>query len=174
MNPLFDGMKAPLASEAVKAPEHAKEVSLQALLKDIDDVSLDFLRKCLVIDGSKRANTSDLLNHPFFDKEFLDGFEAKLQKMQEADVQEEKMLMQTKLYTKDGEEELDPELLYIQSEKEDSNRDEDEEENEDDEEDFEEDEGDSSLQDSSSGIGTREKASNCIQTEDLVRRRRSY
>lgn len=28
MNPLFDGMKAPLASEAVKAPEHAKEVSL--------------------------------------------------------------------------------------------------------------------------------------------------
>ena len=166
MNPLFDGMKAPLASEAVKAPEHAKEVSLQALLKDIDDVSLDFLRKCLVIDGSKRANTSDLLNHPFFDKEFLDGFEAKLQKMQEADVQAAP--------TADGEEELDPELLYIQSEKEDSNRDEDEEENEDDEEDFEEDEGESSLQDSSSGIGTREKASNCIQTEDLVRRRRSY
>jgi len=28
MNPLFDGMKAPLASEAVKYPEHTKEVSL--------------------------------------------------------------------------------------------------------------------------------------------------
>lgn len=54
-------MKAPLASEAVKAPEHAKEVSLVALLKDIDELSLDFIRQCLVIDGNARCKTKDLL-----------------------------------------------------------------------------------------------------------------
>jgi serine/threonine protein kinase len=97
MNPLFDGMKAPLASEAVKAPEHASEVSLNALLKDMDENSLDFIRNCLVIDGNLRCKTSFLLNHPLFDKEFLDGFEQKLQQMQEADVIEEKKLMQTRL-----------------------------------------------------------------------------
>jgi cyclin-dependent kinase-like len=78
MNPLFDGMKAPLASEAVKAPEHAQEVSLEALLKDIDEVSLDFIRKCLVIDGASRSTTKELINHPLFDKEFIDSFEKKL------------------------------------------------------------------------------------------------
>ena len=79
MNPLFDGMKAPLASEAVKAPEHANEVSLNALLKNLDADSLDFIRKCLVIDGNMRCKTSDLLNHPIFNKQFVDNFEIKLQ-----------------------------------------------------------------------------------------------
>ena len=56
MNPLFENMKVPLASEAIKSPETVQEVSLKALLKDIDDNQLDFLRRCLVIDGSQRAN----------------------------------------------------------------------------------------------------------------------
>lgn len=131
MNPLFDGMKAPLASEAVKAPEHAKEVSLVALLKDIDDVSLDFIRKCLVIDGSNRCTTKDLLEHPLFDKDFVDQFEKDLLEMQANDVFEEKRLMQTVQKTKDGEDELDPEVVFKQSEKEEENdedHDEDEEE----------------------------------------------
>lgn len=93
MNPLFDGMKAPLASEAVKAPEHAKEVSLIALLKDIDEFSLDFIRKCLLIDGNTRCKTKELLEHPIFDKDFVNRFEEKILKMQENDVLEEKRLM---------------------------------------------------------------------------------
>jgi serine/threonine protein kinase len=43
-----------------------------------EDESIDFIRKCLVIDGSVRCKTSELLNHPFFDKEFRDNFESKL------------------------------------------------------------------------------------------------
>ena len=52
LNPLFEGQPVPTASEAIIAPEHIKEVSFGALLKDIDDLALDFIRKCLVIDGS--------------------------------------------------------------------------------------------------------------------------
>ena len=51
MNPLFEGQAVPTASEAIIAPEHIQEVSFGALLKDIDDLALDFIRKCLVIDG---------------------------------------------------------------------------------------------------------------------------
>ena len=51
MNPLFDKMKVPLASESIKSPETVNEVSLKALLKDINDTQLDFIRRCLVVDG---------------------------------------------------------------------------------------------------------------------------
>ena len=37
MNPLFDNMKVPLASEAIKTPETVQEVSLKSLLKGIND-----------------------------------------------------------------------------------------------------------------------------------------
>ena len=37
LNPLFEDMKVPLASEAIKTPETVKEVSLKALLKNVDD-----------------------------------------------------------------------------------------------------------------------------------------
>lgn len=148
MNPLFDGMKAPLASEAVKAPEHAKEVSLMALLKDIDENSIDFIRKCLLIDGNERCKTTELLAHPIFDKEFVDNFETKLLQMQEDDMVDEKRLMQIRLVTKEGEDELDPELLFVEDEK-DSNKDSDDDEEE--EDDFEEDD-DTSTPQSSSGV----------------------
>lgn len=35
MNPLYENMKVPLASEAIKTPETIKEVSLKSLLKNI-------------------------------------------------------------------------------------------------------------------------------------------
>ena len=36
MNPLFENMKVPLASQAIKSPETVQEVSLKSLLKDIN------------------------------------------------------------------------------------------------------------------------------------------
>ena len=55
MNPLFENMSVPKASEAIKTPETIKEVSLKSLLKGITDTQLDFLRRCLIIDGGQRA-----------------------------------------------------------------------------------------------------------------------
>lgn len=37
MNPMFEAMKVPLASESIKTPETVNEVSLKALLKNIDE-----------------------------------------------------------------------------------------------------------------------------------------
>lgn len=79
MNPLFDNMKVPLASEAIKTPETVQEVSLKSLLKGITATQLDFLRKCLIIDGAKRATLPELLVHPIFDEEFRAGFDAKVE-----------------------------------------------------------------------------------------------
>lgn len=64
--------------------------------------------------------------------------------------------MQVVLHTKDGDSEMDPEVVFNQSEKDDEN-------DEDDEDEIEED-GESTPLDSSSGVG-QDKASNCIQTE---------
>lgn len=60
----------PTAADAIIAPEHIKEVSFGALLKDIDDLALDFIRKCLVIDGQKRSTCGELMEHPYFDEAF--------------------------------------------------------------------------------------------------------
>ena len=92
MNPLFEGQSVPTAAEAIIAPEHIKEVSFGALLKDIDEVALDFVRSCLVIDGTKRLSCAELMNHQFFDADFKarfigvgddlpDGFETDFAKM---------------------------------------------------------------------------------------------
>ena len=51
MNSMFDGIKVPTAETSLSEPEHAHEVSLNALLADMSAVELDFLRQCLVIDG---------------------------------------------------------------------------------------------------------------------------
>jgi hypothetical protein len=56
MNSMFDGVKVPTAQTSLSDPEHAREVSLRALLKDMSEIELDFLRKCLVIDGSQRSS----------------------------------------------------------------------------------------------------------------------
>jgi len=64
------------------------------------------------------------------------------------------------LKTKDGDSELDPEVVFKQSEKEDDS--------DEDEEDEFEDDGDSTPLESSSGVG-QDKASNYIQTENSGR-----
>ena len=48
----------------------AKDVSLNALLKDMSEIELDFLRKCLIVDGAERGSVNDLLLHPYFSAEF--------------------------------------------------------------------------------------------------------
>lgn len=70
MNSMFDGIKVPTAATALQEPEHAYEVSLNALLKEMSELELDFLRSCLVIDGMARPSVETLLEHPYFDEEF--------------------------------------------------------------------------------------------------------
>lgn len=67
MNSLFEGTKVPSAASAVVAPEQINEVSLNALLKEMTEIELDFLRECLVIDGTVRKSLAELLEHPYFD-----------------------------------------------------------------------------------------------------------
>ena len=61
------------------------EVSIKSLLKGISETQLDFVRKCLVIDGAARAKMTDLLEHPVFDEEFKANFDTKMQEMTEQD-----------------------------------------------------------------------------------------
>jgi hypothetical protein len=51
MNSAFDGVALPTSKTSLVELEHANEVSLTSLLKDMQEVELDFLRKCLVIDN---------------------------------------------------------------------------------------------------------------------------
>jgi hypothetical protein len=53
---MFDGVKVPTAATSLAEPEHAHEVSFNALLTGMSNLELDFLRKCLVIDGSARPS----------------------------------------------------------------------------------------------------------------------
>ena len=126
MNPLFEGTKVPLASESIKSPETVQEVSLKALLKDIDETQLDFVRKCLVIDGAERAKMKDLLVHPVFDEEFRKNFDAHITKMSESDELEMQELAKDVLTTKDGRPELGPEDLVTEDEKNDDDDEDDE------------------------------------------------
>jgi len=75
MNSLFDGLQVPSAKNALTVPEHAEEVCLTFLLKNIDLLQLDLLRKCLVIDGQLRSSAKELLDHPYFDAEFKSMFD---------------------------------------------------------------------------------------------------
>jgi serine/threonine protein kinase len=71
---LFEGQTVPTAKDAIIAPEHIKEVSFGALLKDIDPTALDFIRKCLVVDGKQRHSCEQLLSHEYFDEDFKRKF----------------------------------------------------------------------------------------------------
>lgn len=82
---MFDGLKVPTAADALAAPEHAEEVCLTSLLKGINQVELDFLRRCLIIDGTKRATAEELLKHEYFDSEFVEQYESNVQSLIEKD-----------------------------------------------------------------------------------------
>lgn len=56
MNSAFDGVSLPTVQSSLVEQEHAMEVCLPSLLKEMGEVELDFLRKCLVIDGGQRAS----------------------------------------------------------------------------------------------------------------------
>lgn len=79
MNSMFDGVKVPTAGTSLQEPDHAFEVSLNALLKDMSDDELDFLRSCLVVDGVARPSVETLLEHPYFDPEFKEGIAQELE-----------------------------------------------------------------------------------------------
>ena len=117
LNPLFDGLKVPTAKGAIQTPETANEVSLRALLKDIDETSLDFIRKCLVIDGQARTTMADLLVHPVFDEEFRAAFPAKFASWEKLDEEAHAEECKEVLLTKDGKEELDEVELLTDDEK---------------------------------------------------------
>ena len=68
-------------------------MSLRALLKDIDEDSLDFIRKCLVIDGQARTTMADLLVHPVFNEEFRKAFEEKFATWEKQDEEAHAELM---------------------------------------------------------------------------------
>lgn len=66
MNSSFEGAQLPTTATALVEIDHAHEVSLRSLAKGMDDIELDFLRKCLVIDGLQRHTIDELLEHEYF------------------------------------------------------------------------------------------------------------
>lgn len=135
LNPLFESMKVPTAESLLHNPETANEVSLQALLKDINDEQLDFIRRCLTIDSSKRATLAELLEHPVFDEDFKAGFDAQIEERKQEDEAEMTRLQELTLKTKDGRLELDPEELVTEEER----------DEEDDEDEFDDDNSSSAV-----------------------------
>lgn len=86
----------------------------------------------MLIDGQERSNIASLLEHPLFDEEFKANFEESFKEMQQKDEDEMVSLAAQKLTTKDGQDELDPEALVTEDEKEEgSSADEFEDDNED-------------------------------------------
>jgi serine/threonine protein kinase len=114
LNPLFEGQPVPTAKDAIIAPEHIKEVSFGALLKDIDPLALDFIRKCLVVDGKQRHSCEQLLTHEYFDDEFKRKFagvgltdrthrsNTEFEDMLKEDKKDRSNMMRKTLTTKDG------------------------------------------------------------------------
>lgn len=74
MNSSFDGVTLPTVKSSLVELEHANEVSLSSLLKEMDDVELHFLRRCLTINGEERATVDELLQHEYFSEQFKKEF----------------------------------------------------------------------------------------------------
>ncbi|XP_063324848.1 cyclin-dependent kinase-like 2 [Pelmatolapia mariae] len=75
-NPVFSG---------VTLPECSDRVTLQQRFPTITPISLDLAQKCLEIDAERRAQCSELLEHPLFTQDsfhirFLDELNSKIQK----------------------------------------------------------------------------------------------
>jgi hypothetical protein len=51
------------------------EFSFGGILPGISSVELDFLRSCLVIDGTARKSAAELMEHKYFDRQFKEDFE---------------------------------------------------------------------------------------------------
>jgi hypothetical protein len=125
MNSLFEGTKVPSAAAAVVAPEQLNEVSLNALLKEMTEVELDFLRECLVIDGTVRKSLAELLEHPYFDSDFKSQFEADFPELIKNDKTYSEALTKIEHLTKDGRTEIPTFEIFTDSEMEEDSDDED-------------------------------------------------
>lgn len=106
MNSLFEGQKVPTSFDSAAQPEQAKEVTLDTLLKGMTETELDFLRSCLVIDGTKRKSVIELLEHPYFDKQFKQDFEEAFPALLNSDLEHSNELTRIPHLTKDGRDEL--------------------------------------------------------------------
>lgn len=106
MNSQFEGQKIPKPFDSINQPDQAKEVTLNTLLNGMSEIELDFLRKCLVVDGSKRDTVHDLLQHDYFDQRFKIEFERNFAQLLIKDQQHALDLTKNIHLTKDGREEL--------------------------------------------------------------------
>jgi serine/threonine protein kinase len=119
MNNMYDGHKVPSANVTLQDPD-AQEVSLNALQKEMSEVELDFLRSCLVIDGTARPTVEELMAHAYFDPEFLSKFDSTLAEMESLD-EENKTLMKSQiLRTKSDRLEVPHNEIFTESDNENS------------------------------------------------------
>lgn len=118
MNSAFDGVQMPTVQTSLVELEHAQEVSLNSLLKEMGEVELDFLRSCLVIDGTQRASVADLLEHPYFGPEFKLEFEAQFAAWVLEDSQHLEAVKAQELRTADDKSEMQPGEIYTDTDEE--------------------------------------------------------
>lgn len=124
MNNMYDGQKVPSANVTLQDPD-AQEVSLNALQKEMNEVELDFLRSCLVIDGTARPTVEDLMAHAYFDPEFLGKFDSTLTEMESLDDENKTLMRSQILRTKSDRLEVPQNEIFTESEDEHSSSDED-------------------------------------------------
>lgn len=119
MNNMYDGHKVPSANVTLKDPD-AQEVSLNALQKEMSEVELDFLRSCLVIDGTARPTVEELMAHAYFDPEFLSKFDSTLAEMESLDEVNKTLMKSQILRTKSDRLEVPQNEIFTESDNENS------------------------------------------------------
>ena len=119
MNNMYDGQKVPSANVTLQDPD-AQEVSLNALQKEMSEVELDFLRSCLVIDGTARPTVEELMAHAYFDPEFLSKFDSTLAEMESLDEVNKTLMKSQILRTKSDRLEVPHNEIFTESDNENS------------------------------------------------------
>ena len=119
MNNMYDGHKVPSANVTLQDPD-AQEVSLNALQKEMSEVELDFLRSCLVIDGTARPTVEELMAHAYFDPEFLSKFDSTLAEMESLDEKNKTLMKSQILRTKSDRLEVPHNEIFTESDNENS------------------------------------------------------
>lgn len=116
---MYDGQKVPSANVTLQDPD-AQEVSLNALQKEMSEVELDFLRSCLVIDGTARPTVEELMAHAYFDPEFLSKFDSTLAEMESLDEVNKTLMKSQILRTKSDRLEVPQNEIFTESDNENS------------------------------------------------------
>ena len=89
------------------------------------EIELDFLRECLVIDGTVRKSLSELLEHPYFDPDFKSKFEEEFPQLIRNDKIYSEELSKVEHLTKDGRTEIPTFEIFTDSEMEEDSDDDD-------------------------------------------------